>query len=195
MKKIFIPVLCLLLVLLCACGKAPAPGADTTDASAAAGESTSEAKESVTWDDGNFLYLKGDDLPEGWTINDTFSTSTYLQADYGEGESAPRFTVSVMTYNDEMGADKAKLLADKVFDREKDNATAVETLKIGGLDFYSLSYNSLLTKDLRCYVFYGQTAPAKNKEYKFVEIQMDNIKDAKQYDELKGVLDQLSFKF
>jgi hypothetical protein len=194
MKKIFIPVLCLLLALLCACGKSPAPTAETTDVSAEE-SSKSAATESVTWDDGDFRFLKGDKLPEGWTVNDTFSTSTYLQAEYGEGESAPRLTVSVMTYNDEMGADKAKLLADKVFDREKDNATAVETLKIGGLDFYSLSYNSLLTEKTRCHVFYGQTVPAKNKEYKFIEIQLDNVKDDKQYDALKGVLDTLSFKF
>ncbi len=193
MKKIFIPVLCLLLVLLCACGKTPAPAAETTDASAA-GEGTSAVKESVTWDDGSFQYLKGD-LPEGWTISDAFSTSTYLEAHYGEGETAPRFTVSVMTYDDEMGAEKTKLLAEKVHERESDNASDVETSKIGGLEFYHMSYNSLLTEKMRCYVFYGQTAPDKNKEYKFVEIQLDNIKDAKQYDSLKGVLNSLEFKF
>lgn len=193
MKKICIPVLCLLLALLCGCGKTPAPTGETTDVSAA-GDSTTNAKESVTWDDGDFLFLKGD-LPKGWTVNDTFSTSTYLQADYGEGETAPRLTVSVMTYDDDMGAEKTKLLAQKVHERESDSATDVQTIKIGGLDFYSLSYNSLLTKGTRCYVFYGQTAPDKNKEYKFVEIQLDNVKDAKQYDTLKAVLDQLSFKF
>lgn len=193
MKKLIIPVLCLLLALLCACGKTPAPAAETTDAAGA--ENTSDAAESVTWDDGNFRYLKGDDLGEGWTINDTFSTSTYLQADHGEGETAPRLTVSVMTYDDEMGADKAQLLADKVHERESDNATDVQKLKIGGLDFYSLSYNSLLTEKTRCYVFYGQTAPDKTKAYKFVEIQIDNVKDAKEYESLKGVLDALEFKF
>ncbi len=193
MKKIFIPALCLLLVLLCACGKTPAPAADTSDASAAE-ESASAAEESVTWDESGFGHLKGD-LPKGWTINDALSTSTYLDARYGEDENAPRLTVSIMTYADEMGADKTKLLADKVHEREADNATDVQELKIGGLDFYSLSYNSLLTKGLRCYVFYGQTVPDKNKEYKFVEIQIDNLKDAKQYDALKGVLDSLAFKF
>lgn len=194
MKKVLIPVLCLLLALLCGCGKTPAPAAETTDASA--GESTSAAEESVTWDDGDFRYLKEDALPEGWTINETFSTSTYLCADYGEGENAPRLTVSVMSYDDDMGADKAKTLASKVYEREGEGATKVETIKIGGLDFYSLSYNSLLTKDTRCYVFFGQTAPdSKTKAYNFVEIQLDNVKDAKQYDALKGVLDALSFKF
>ena len=195
MKKVFIPVLCLLLVLLCACGKSPAPASETKGAAGSDAESTAAAEESVTWDDGNFRYLKGDDLPEGWTINETFSTSTYLQADHGEGENAPRLTVSVMTYDDEMGAEKSKLLAEKVHEREAENATDVTQLKIGGLDFYSMSYNSLLTEKTRCYVFYGQTAPDKNKEYKFVEIQLDNVKDAKEYESLKGVLDQLSFKF
>ena len=192
MKKILIPVLCLVLALLCSCGKAPAPAVETTDAAAA--ESTTEAQEPVSWDDGDFGYLKGD-LPEGWTINDVFSTSTYLEANYGDGENAPRITVSVMTHNDELGADKTKTLADKVHERESDNATDVQKLKIGGLDFYSLSYNSLLTEGKRCYVFYGQTVPDKTKAYKFVEIQIDNLNDAKQYEALKGVLNALEFKF
>lgn len=195
MKKLLIPVLCLLLVLLCACGKTPAAPAETTDVSAAE-ESASAKTEPVTWDTGDFKYVKGD-LPKGWTVNKDFSTSTYLEAYFGEGENAPRLTVSTMTYNDEMGANKTKMLAEKVYERESDNATKVETVKIGGLDFYSLSYNSLLKENskLRCYVFYGQTAPDKNKEYNFVEIQLDNIKDAKQYEEIKGVLDTLLFKF
>lgn len=191
MKKFLIPALCLLLALLCACGKTPAPAAETTDAADA---STATEKESVTQDDGEFDYLKGD-LPEGWTLNETLSTSTYLEAYKGEGDSAPRITVSVMSYDDEMGAEKAKLLAEKVHEREAENAADVTQLKIGGLDFYTLSYNSLLTKDTRCYVFYGQTVPDKTKAYKFVEIQIDNVKDDKQYESLKGVLDSLEFKF
>ena len=194
MKKIFIPVLCLLLALLCACGKTPAPVTDTSDASAA--DESNSAAESVTWDTGDFRYVK-QSLPDGWTVNDIYSTSTYLEANYGEGEDAPRLTVSVMTYDDELGADKTKLLAQKVYERESDNATKVQTVKIGGLDFYTLSYNSLLKENskMRCYVFYGQTVPDKDKNYYFVEIQLDNIQDAKQYDALKGALDTLSFKF
>lgn len=196
MKKICIPVLCLLLALLCSCGKTPVKPAETTDAStaAAANESKTEAAEFVSWDESDFQYLKGD-LPEGWTINDVYSTSTYLQAAFGKDEAAPRLSVSVMTYDDEMGADKTKTLAEKVHEREEKSASDVTTQKIGGLTFYSLSYDSLSTEKTRCYVFYGQTAPDKNKEYKFVEIQLDNVKDAKQYESLKGALDQLSFKF
>ena len=194
MKKIFIPVLCLLLALLCACGKAPVPSVETTEPSAE-DESNAPVSVAVTWDESAFRYLKGD-LPKGWRIEDVFSTSTYLEAYYGKEETAPRLTVSVMTYDDEMGAEKTKTLAEKVYERESGNATKVEKLKIGGLDFYSLSYNSLLTEKTRCYVFYGQTVPdSKTKEYYFVEIQLDNIKDAKQYESLKGVLDTLSFKF
>ena len=196
MKKVLIPVLCLLLALLCACDKTPVPAAETTDASAV-GESATEksAPDAEEEKEPGFQYLKGA-LPEGWKMNDVYSTSTFLEAHYGDGEDAPKFTVSVMTYDDEMGADKTKLLAEKVYERESGNATKVETLKIGGIDFYSLSYNSLMTEKTRCYVFYGQTVPdSKTKEYKFVEIQLDNIKDAKQYDALKGVLDQLDFKF
>lgn len=194
MKKILIPVLGLLLAVLCACGKTPAPDTDATDASTAA-ESTTEAEE-VTWDTGDFQFVKSD-LPEGWTVNKQFSTSTYLEANLGEGETAPRLTVSVMTYDDQMGASKSKTLADKVYERESDNATKVEQIKIGGLDFYTMSYDSKMTEDskMRCYVFFGQTVPDKNKEYKFVEIQLDNVKDEKQYESLKGVLDTLSFKF
>ena len=60
-----------------------------------------------------------------------------------------------------------------------------------------MSYDSKMTEDskMRCYVFFGQTVPDKNKEYKFVEIQLDNIKDEKQYESVKNVLDALSFKF
>ena len=198
MKKILIPALCLLLALLCACGKTPAPAtedtSDASDVSAAADESTTAAAQEPVTFDNTFDFLKGD-LPKGWTRNDALSTSTYLEATYGEGENAPRFTVSVMNYDDEMGADKAKLLADKVHEREAESASEIGNSKIGGLDFYSMSYNSLVTKDTRCYVFYGQTVPDKNKAYKFVEIQIDNIKDDKQYESLKGVLDMLEFKF
>ena len=94
-----------------------------------------------------------------------------------------------------MGASKTKLLVEAVQkNREKEKPSEIKKLKIGGLDFYHLSYDSLKTRNMRCYVFYGQTVPDKNKAYMFVEIQLDNIKDAKQFESLKGVLDQLEFK-
>ena len=197
MKKVCLLTLCLLLAAWTAgCGKTTSP--DTTQSTAADAAQTSAdttaAEEPVSWDNGDFLYLKGK-LPAGWTIQKDFGTSTYLSAVYGEGESAPKLTVSVLTYDDEMGAQKTKKLADAVKARESASASDITTGKIGGLDFYQLSYNSLVTEKTRCYVFFGQTVPDKNKEYKFVEIQLDNIKDAKQYDSLKSVLNSLEFKF
>ena len=196
MKKVIIPALCLLLALLCSCGKTPAPAAETTEASSAAGENTSGNAEQVSWDEGDFKYLKGD-LPDGWTIDDVRSDSMYVLANFGDEkeENAPVLSVGVQVYDDYMGADKSKLIADKVHERESENASKIETLKIGGLTFYHLSYNSLLTEGKRCHIFFGQTAPDKDKKYNFVEIQLDNIQDDKQYESLKSVLDQLSFKF
>lgn len=191
MKKTCLIALCLLLALLAGCGKAPEPAKPESTSVSQTETTTAEA---VTWDDGDFKFTKGD-LPKGWVENAYTGTSTFLEATYGEGENAPKLTVSVVTYDDSMGAAKTRLLADAVHERESKSASEVTQGKIGGLDFYQLSYDSLVTKGTRCYVFFGQTVPDKNKEYKFVEIQIDNVKDAKQYESLKSVLDVLSFKF
>lgn len=192
MKKTCLIALCPLLVLLAGCGKTPIKSDESHSSVAPQTETTTE--EPVSWDDGDFRFFKGD-LPKGWVEQEYYGTSTYLEALYGEGENAPKLTVSVMTYDDSMGAAKSRLLADAVYEREKKTASEVTQGKIGGLDFYQLSYDSLVTKGTRCYVFYGQTVPDKNKAYKFVEIQIDNVKDAKQYETLKSVLDVLTFKF
>ena len=192
MKRISWIALCLVLALLAGCGKNAAPG---DGAQSTATETQTETTQPIiAWDDGDFRYLKGE-LPKGWTEQKDYGTSTYIEAVYGEEENAPRLTVSVITYDDSMGAEKTRLLADAVKEREGKTASEITKGKIGGLDFYQLNYASLKTEGKRCYVYFGQTVPDKNKEYKFVEIQLDNVKDAKQYESLKSVLDVLEFKF
>ena len=192
MKKISLIALCLLIAVLAGCGKTVAP--DETQSTAAESQTESTTAEPITWDHGDFKFVKGD-LPKGWTEQEYYGTTTYLEALYGEGENAPKLTVSVLTYDDVMGAEKTRLLADAVKERESKTASEITKGKIGGLDFYQLSYDSLTTKGTRCYVFFGQTVPDENKEYNFVEIQIDHVKDAKQYETLKSVLDVLEFKF
>lgn len=184
MKKIAVISLCLAVLSLCSCGKT----APKTDAEASTTEAVEQATSSVfVEDDGVFKFTKAD-LPKGWTAQELYGTSTYLQAVYGEDENAPMVTVSVEYTKDKFGADKASTLATLVAEREKtDNA---EEVKIGGLDFYMLHYG----KSPLTYELFGQTKELVNDNYTFVKIQFTNVKDAKQFETLKGVLDVLDFQ-
>ena len=186
MKKILAITLCLAMLALTACGQKQ-PQKEMTSA-------TEVQTEATTLDDGKFDF-QSKDLPKGWTIEKDYCTSTYLEALYGKGEDAPRLTVSVFTYDDGAGETKAKELAGLVHDREKESAADVKEEKIGGMDFYGLSYDSLMTEGKTCYIYFGQTKPDAKGVYKFVEIQLDRVTDAKQFETLKAALDTLDFKF
>lgn len=188
MKKVFAFLLCLALLLLAACGPA-----DSQNDSATTAASTTEPV-TLPPDDGIFDYQKTD-LPKGWTVDEEHCTSTYLQATYGEQDNAPVLTVSVFAYNDSDGAAKSKSLAQAVQSRENTTVSDIFEVQFGGLPFYMIHFASKSTEGLLRYEAYGQTNPAKDGSYHFVIITLENVKDDKHFDALKGVLDCMEFKF
>lgn len=197
MKKALLISLCLLFVILAGCGKQPMSPEASTDGTTEAQSETTVPFSEVIWDTGDFVYFKGD-LPKGWIEMKDYGTSSYFEARYGESENAPKLCVSVYSYDltiNDKGADMTRDLVEIVKERESESASEIMQVKIGGLNFYQISFDSHITKETRCYDFYGQTVPDDEGKYKYVSIQMDNIKDDKQYDSLKGVLKQLEFEF
>lgn len=190
MKKVFAALLCLSMLALVACGQNPKGVNDGLTTSKM--ESTTE--EVLPPDDGIFDYQKSD-LPEGWVVDETYCTSTYLQATYGEGEDAPMLTVSVYEYDDADGAAKAKSLAEAVHSREIETASEISETKIGGTNFYILSFASRTTEGKLRYEAYGQSQPDKNQKFHFVLISFENVENAKQFETLKPVLNSIEFGF
>ena len=174
----------LLLAALCGCGGTPNEAPESTSAV----ETTLEQE--LTTEQA-FVYAKKE-MPKGWTIEEKYGTSSYLEATYGKGENPPRLSVSVFHYDDTHGYGKARALADAVHGREK-KSSKIQTRKINGTDFYYLSFPSPNDAKLLRYEFYGQTEPNEENQYDFFMIVLDNLTDAKQYAALEEVLDCIDF--
>lgn len=189
MKKLLAFLLCCAMLSLAGCGKNQAADADPT-----VRDMTSAPAETVVPDDGIFDYQKSE-LPKGWTVDETYCTSTYLQAVHGKEKDAPMMTVSVFLYDDADAGGKAKSLAEAVHTREIGSASDITEVEIGGLSFYQLSFASKTTEGKLRYEAYGQTQPDENKAFHFVIVTFENIRDDQEYEVLKPVLDCIEFTF
>ena len=174
----------LLLAALCGCG-----GAANETTEPASSVETTMAQESTT--ERAFVYTKKE-MPKGWTVQEKYGTSSYMEATYGKGKVTPTLSVSVFHYDDTHGYGKARALADAVKGREK-KSSKIQTRKINGMDFFYLSFPSPNDEKLLRYEYYGQTEPNEENQYDFYMIVLDNLTDAKQYAALEEVLDCIDF--